>query len=335
MSLALRICRVLLGLMVAVGVGGASAHEVRPSYLAMTEVAPGRYQVVFKVPMRGSARLRMVAVLPANCRQLAPTASYLVSGAVLDRWTVQCDGSLVGGTIAIAGLETLLTDVLVRIEPLEGGSYSIRLRPNATSYLIPEAPSTWDVARTYLALGIEHILGGIDHLLFVLALLLIVGQRWGKLFKTITAFTVAHSLTLAAATLGLVAVPGTPVEAVIALSIVFLAAELAHSRMGRPGLTEQWPWLVAFTFGLLHGLGFASALAEVGLPQDQIPLALLQFNVGVEVGQLLFVAAVLALVWAGRRLRIPAPAWGWRVPAYGIGAVAAFWTIQRTVAFWP
>lgn len=335
MSRALRIGTALFGLMVALGVGVASAHEVRPGYLAMTEVAPGRYQVVFKVPMRGTARLRMTAVLPANCRQLAPTASYFVSGAVLDRWTVQCDGSLVGGTIAIAGLETLLTDVLVRIEPLEGASYSIRLRPNARSYLIPQAPSTWDVARTYLALGIEHILSGVDHLLFVLALLLIVGHRWGKLFKTITAFTVAHSLTLAAATLGLVTVPGAPVEAVIALSIVFLAAELAHGRMGRPGLTERWPWIVAFTFGLLHGLGFAGALAEVGLPQDQIPLALFQFNVGVEVGQLLFVGAVLGLVWTGRRLRIPLPAWGWRVPAYGIGVMAAFWTIQRTVAFWP
>ena len=150
----------------------------------------------------------------------------------------------------------------------------------------------------------------------------------------ITAFTVAHSLTLAAATLGFVNVPQAPVEAIIALSIVFVASEIVHARQGRPGLTRRWPWIVAFTFGLLHGFGFAGALTEIGLPAQAVPLALLFFNVGVEAGQLLFIAGVVALVFGARRLSVPKPAWGWAVPAYVIGAVAAFWAIERVVGFW-
>ena len=311
----------------------AEAHEVRPGYLELIQTAADSYDVLFKVPMLGGSRLRMTAVLPENCEQLAPVATYLLGDAALDRMTIRCDGTIVGQTIAIAGLNELLTDVLVRIQPLEGSSFAIRLKPSSTSFVVPEAPSAWDVARTYLVLGFEHILGGIDHLLFVLALLLIVRGRW-LLLKTITAFTVAHSITLAAATLGFVSVPGAPVEAVISLSIVFLASELAHLRLGRPSLTQRYPWVVSFTFGLLHGFGFAGALAEVGLPQDQIPLALLQFNIGVELGQLTFVAAALGIAWAVRGLRVPIPQWAWRVPAYAIGGVAAFWTIERIVAFW-
>jgi hydrogenase/urease accessory protein HupE len=192
------------------------------------------------------------------------------------------------------------------------------------------------VVRTYTVLGIEHILTGFDHLLFVLALLLLVrGKR--RLIATVTAFTVAHSLTLFAATLGWIHVPRPPVEAMIALSIVFVATEIVHGRQGRPGLTERYPWTVAFTFGLLHGLGFAGALAEVGLPQASIPTALLFFNVGVEIGQLLFIAAVFALIAAGyqvaRLLALAAPGWLWRVPPYAIGGLASFWLVQRVAAF--
>lgn len=190
--------------------------------------------------------------------------------------------------------------------------------------------------RTYLLLGVEHILGGIDHLLFVLALLLLVkGIR--RLVATVTAFTLAHSLTLAGATLGFVTMPGPPVEAAIALSIVFVAAEVIHSRQGKSGLTERFPWVVAFTFGLFHGFGFAGALTDIGLPQNSIPLALLFFNVGVEMGQLLFIAAVLGLIWLGRklanRLCLPHPKWTWAVPPYVIGSLAVFWLIQRIAAF--
>ena len=208
------------------GLGAASpalGHEVRPGYLEMTEVAPGRYDVLFKTPSAGGLRLKMHAVLPESCPATTLVSGRMTAGALLERWTVQCEGSLVGETIAIDGLEALLTDVLVRIQSIEGPTLTVRLRPASSSFVVPAAPSSWDVAMTYLVLGVEHILGGIDHLLFVLALLLVVSGPW-LLLKTITAFTVAHSLTLAAATLGLVRVPGAPVEAVIALSIMFLAS---------------------------------------------------------------------------------------------------------------
>jgi len=172
-----------------------------------------------------------------------------------------------------------------------------------------------------------------DHLLFVVALLLIVAN-WKTLLGTITAFTIAHSITLALATLGFVNVPGPPVEAIIALSIVFVAAEIIRGQRGNPGLTAKWPWVVAFTFGLLHGFGFAGALSEVGLPQTAIPMALLSFNLGVEGGQLAFVAVLLCLYVAARRMSIELPAWSYRIPAYAIGGLACFWVIERTVGFW-
>ena len=184
---------------------------------------------------------------------------------------------------------------------------------------------------TYFLLGVEHILLGIDHLLFVLALLLLVpGLR--MLFWTITSFTLAHSVTLAAATLGFVNFPSRPVEAIIALSILFVASEIIRWRQGHPGISRRWPWLVAFVFGLLHGFGFAGALSEIGLPEHAIPLALLFFNLGVEAGQLLFIAGVL-LIWLFLK-RLNWPEWSWRMPAYAIGTVAAFWTIERVLSFW-
>ncbi len=209
-------------------------------------------------------------------------------------------------------------------------------RPSQPWVEIAAAQSKFQVASAYLLLGIEHIWGGIDHLLFILALLMVVkGTR--RLVATVTAFTIAHSLTLAAATLGFVHVPQAPIEATIALSIVFVACEIVHSRQNRPGLTERWPWLVAFTFGLLHGFGFAGALSEVGLPQNAIPVALLFFNLGVEFGQLLFIAAVLVVIAMGRKLArsfaVSTPLWAWRVPPYAIGGVAAFWLVERVAAF--
>jgi len=324
---------VLVIAMLALGARAAHAHEVRPGYLELTETSSGVFQVLFKLPMLGGMRFNLHPLLPAQCRTTVPVATYETPSAVLERWTVECDGALAGREIAIQGLPGTLIEVLVRIERMDGSTIVQRLKPTEPSFIVPAEPSAWQVARTYLALGIEHILGGVDHLLFVLALMLIVpGRR--QLFLTITAFTVAHSISLALATLGAVHVPGRPVEATIALSVVFLAAELAHLEQGRPGLTSRAPWLVAFTFGLLHGLGFAGALAEIGLPQRQIPLALFQFNVGVEIGQLMFVAAVFGVMALARRLPVPKPAWAWRVPAYGIGVIAAFWTVQRIASFW-
>jgi hydrogenase/urease accessory protein HupE len=202
--------------------------------------------------------------------------------------------------------------------------------------MVPSQPNSLEVARTYFLFGVEHILLGIDHLLFVLALLLLVnGTR--RIIATVTAFTLAHSITLAGATLGFVHMPGPPIEAAIALSIAFVASEIIHGRQGRAGLTERYPWVVAFTFGLLHGFGFSAALTEIGLPQNSIPIALLFFNIGVEIGQLLFIACVFATIAVARqitrRVSVPQVAWARAVPPYAIGSLAVFWVIQRIAAF--
>jgi len=320
----------------------AQGHEVRPGYLELREERAGRYQVLFKVPAKGDQRLALYLRLPAGCDE-SPVRARLAGGAHVERWEAACEGGLVGETVSIDGLPDTRTDVLARVVDAAGGTQTVRLTPGDPSFEVT-GPASWlAVAGTYLWLGVEHILLGLDHLLFVLALLLLVGS-FRRLVATVTAFTVAHSITLAAATLGLVHVSQAPVEAAIALSIVFVAAEILHAARGKPGLTERKPWLVAFAFGLLHGLGFAGALREVGLPEGAIPLALAFFNVGVEVGQLAFVAAVFALLFAAQRLAglagRPVPtAWALarrvaRPAAYVIGILAAFWLIERTVAFW-
>ena len=256
----------------------------------------------------------------------------LAGNAYIERSRIRGPDALVGSTIHIDGLKTTLTDVLVRIERADGATQVARLMPESPSLIVEASPSPWRVSWTYLVLGVEHILLGIDHLLFVLALVLLV-RGWRRLVGTITSFTVAHSITLALATLGFVHVPGPPVEACIALSIVFVAAEIIRSRQGSPGLTERAPWLIAFTFGLLHGLGFAGALSEVGLPQHAIPLALLFFNVAVELGQLAFVIIVLLILAVAARSPWRAPDWAWRVAPYTIGSVAMFWVIERAGGF--
>jgi hydrogenase/urease accessory protein HupE len=271
--------------------------------------------------------------LPEGCVEPEQPLAFQEGGTWVERWSAQCPGGLSGQRIEITGLSSTVIDALARYERLDGTTQVVRLTPADPGFEVTEAESWRQVAGTYTALGVEHILLGVDHLLFVLALLMLV-PNLRTLFWTITSFTLAHSLTLAAATLGWVHVPQAPVEAVIALSILFVAMEIVHWRQGRPGITRRWPWLVAFTFGLLHGFGFAGALSEIGLPEHAIPLALLFFNVGVELGQLLFIAAVFILSLALRR--IPWPAWAWRVPVYGIGTMAAFWTIERLAGFpWP
>jgi len=327
----------LISLLLAAFAPSVFAHEVRPAYLELHQTTPETYDVLWKVPGQGeNLRFGLYVEFPSDCSNATSLRGEMVNNAYTERWTEKCPGGLTGGTIHIAGLSSTMTDVLVRLERLDGTTLVNRLTPSAPSFVVEAAPRALAVARTYLVLGVEHILGGIDHLLFVLALLILVkGTR--RLIATITAFTLAHSLTLAGATLGFVHVPGRPVEAAIALSIVFVASEIIHSREGRAGLTEKFPWIVAFTFGLLHGFGFASALNEVGLPQSAIPVALLFFNVGVEVGQLLFIAAVFTVIalvrLAARRMGVSPPAWAWRIPPYAIGSVAMFWVIQRIAAF--
>jgi HupE / UreJ protein len=318
----------------------ASAHEVRPAYLELKQASPDTYDVLWKVPARGEdQRLGLYLRLPADARIVPPVKADIVDGAYLERYRVARPGGLEGGEIYVEGLASTLTDVLVRIERTDGSSQVVRLTPDRPAFVFEASASPFQVAVTYGRLGIEHILLGVDHLLFVLSLLLLV-SGWGRLVKTITAFTLAHSLTLAAATVGLVRVPAPPVEAMIALSIVFVAGEVVRRDRGGSGMAERWPWVVSFTFGLLHGLGFAGALHEIGLPENAIPLALACFNVGVEIGQLLFLAAVIALL-AGVRLarrltpsRVPARGAGWATGcAYVIGGVAAFWVVERTLSF--
>jgi hydrogenase/urease accessory protein HupE len=311
----------------------AAAHEVRPAYLELREVAPGAYDVLWKVPARGdNMRLALYARFPADAKVIDEPRGMFSNNAHVERWRLQRLGGLAGRTVTIEGLAATKVDALIRVTDRGGITQTLRATPDQPSVVITAAASAWQVSRTYLILGFEHILFGIDHLLFVLALVLLVKGR-KKLVATITSFTLAHSLTLAAATLGVVHVPGPPVEACIALSIVFVAAEIIRSRQGKPGLTERAPWVVALTFGLLHGLGFAGALSDVGLPQHAIPLALLFFNIGVELGQLTFIAAVLGVVAGARRFPVRVPGWSWRVTPYAIGSVAMFWVIQRVTAF--
>ena len=309
------------------------AHEARPGYLQLTQTAPTTIELLLKVPAVGDMRLSLSPRLPSHCEPITPAVAHTVDGAYTERATLSCATSLTGETIRIDGLSSTLTDVLVRFERLDGTVQVNRLTPAAPSFVVEELPGALEVARTYLTIGIQHILLGIDHLLFVLALLLVV-VGWRRLVATITAFTVAHSITLAAATLGFVSVPRQPVEAVIALSIVFVAGEIVHISQGRPSMTRRWPWIVALVFGLLHGLGFAGALSEVGLPEQSIPLALLLFNLGVELGQLLFIGAVAAVAFLFRAVDTRWPLWTKALPAYGIGTIAVFWVVERTVGFW-
>lgn len=307
------------------------AHEIRPAYLDLSEDGPGEFSLLWKTPMRGTLRLALDPTFSGPVEMLSPVAVRTTGEAAVLTWRVRAD-SLRGQTLRIEGLEATLTDTLVRIDFADGTSWVQRLTPRAPAATIPRRPGAWAVAGTYFNLGVEHILLGIDHLLFVLALLLLSTGAW-QLVKTVTAFTVAHSITLGLATLGIVHVPSGPVEAVIALSIVFVAAEILRARRGQEGLATRMPWIVAFTFGLLHGFGFAGALSEIGLPEGQIPVAMLFFNLGVEAGQLLFVASVLGLAAAARQMQLARPRWAALVPPYAIGSAAMFWVFQRVATF--
>ena len=283
--------------------------------------------MLWKQPALGELRLRIDPIFPASCTLAGERVRQLVEGAYLDRLTIACDGGLAGRTIGIAGLEATLTDVLVRVQLAEDRVQTAIVRPSRPSFTVSGAGVSGG-AVSYFALGVEHILLGVDHLLFVLGLMLLVEGRW-LLFKTITAFTVGHSVSLALATLGAVSVPGPPLNAAIALSIVFLAAEIVRHRRGERHLTAGYPWIVAGAFGLLHGLGFATALTALGLPASAVPLALLFFNLGVEAGQVLFIVLVLAMLASWRVLDLRWPTWTAPLPVYAMGIVAAVWFVGR------
>jgi hydrogenase/urease accessory protein HupE len=313
---------------------------MRPAYLELRETHSGEFNVLWKTPMRGDARLALTPEFSGDAKPVSEITTRTPTGAAVQTWTMRAP-ALRGQTLRIRGLESTMTDALVRAEFADGTTWTQRLSARESSATIPQAETALSVAGVYIRLGIEHILSGVDHLLYILAMLFLL-KGWRRIVLTMTAFTLTHSLTLTAATLGWVHVPQPPVEACIALSILFVAREIVRSRQGHPGLTERWPWVVAFTFGLLHGFGFAGALSEAGLPQTAIPVALLCFNLGVEAGQLLFIAVALACFALGRKIlkrlppgvvENPAASSLRLVPPYAIGSVAMFWIIERVAAF--
>ena len=334
--------RVLYVVLAALLAHPAVSDELRPGYLEMRQTNLGTYNLLFKIPARGEdLRLAIYVKLPEGTQDVGLPRALLSDGAYIERRSIRREGGLAGQTVSIEGLSATSTDVLVRVESLEGAIQTERLSPTKTSFAIQAVPGRGEVAATYLRLGVEHILFGFDHLLFVLALVILV-RDWRRVLVTVTAFTLAHSLTLAAATLGFVSIPGPPIEAAIALSIVLVAVEIVNDRRGTPSFAARWPWLVAFCFGLLHGFGFAGALAEVGLPHHAIPIALLLFNLGVEFGQLAFVGAILTAGWIFYNaatvrfepVQVQRIASGLDVFAtYAIGSIAAYWLIERTSAF--
>ncbi len=308
----------------------AVAHEVRPGFLELTQTGEESYSFLWKKPSGGEVELQIAPVVPPQCRLVVPGAQQLSPGAVVVRGQLSCPGGIAGKTLAIAGLESTITDVLVRVNHADGRLESHLLRPTTPSVTFGGSGGLAERALGYVQLGFQHILLGADHLLFVLGLMLIVADRW-MLVKTLTAFTVAHSITLALATLGYASAPLLPLNAAIALSILFLGPEIVRAWSGETSFTIRHPWVVAFAFGLLHGFGFASGLTAMGLPKDEIPLALLLFNIGVELGQLAFVLLVVLLERSFRVLELRWPVAIQRLPGYVVGTLGAFWTIQRTL----
>jgi len=311
----------------------AQAHESRPAYLEIQETDPGRYAVMWHTPMLGSIPLQVLVSFPETVSNLRdPVVQHLSDSLLERRWIDAGSEGLAGKRIEFPGLELTITDVVVRVELLDGRSWMAIARPSQPWVEIEADRTTLAIALDFLKQGIGHILSGADHLLFVFGLLMLVRSSW-TLVKTITAFTIAHSITLAAATLGYVQPPVAPIEAAIALSIVFLAVEIVRAYRGGTSLAIRHPWVVAFVFGLLHGFGFASALSAAGLPPSAVPLALVSFNIGVEVGQLAFVALVLLLARAFRGLIRRLPRTAELLPAYAVGSLGAFWLVQRLIVF--
>lgn len=324
----LRCCMLLL---LITAPGSVFADEFRPATLDVNEGDNGWVDITWKVPLVENAPVAATPVLPEFLKPVGPGSSRKMLGAQVYNATFHSDGrALNGSTLIIDGLAAIPMDVMVRVTLRDGTEHSAMLRSGNVSFTIPEKSTRTELAVSYWQMGTIHILEGFDHLLFLLTLLLIVNGIW-PLLKTVTAFTIAHSLTLALATLDLVHIPPAPTEAVISLSIVLLAVEVVRKNQGEITLSERFPWMVAFTFGLVHGLGFAGALSEIGVPQYDIPLTLLMFNLGVETGQVLFVVAVSLLLAGLHRIHGHSALVLARATPYAIGGLAAFWTIERTV----
>src|SRR4051812_41823035 len=327
---------VIFGLLLTATVPGR-ADEFKPAYLQLTQLDPDTYDVLWKIPAIDEATtLKVKPQFPDGTEALTKVRSTFSRGVTVQRWRIHVPDGLDGQAVIFSHLSETRIDVLARLVRLDGSVQLERILAVSPRFFLKSSPGSLEVVKTYTVLGIEHILTGFDHLLYVLGMLILVGG-WRRIVVTMSAFTATHSLTLTAAALGWVHVPQPPVEACIALSILFVAREIVQVHRGRPGITARWPWVVSFAFGLMHGFGFAGALAEVGLPQSSIPIALLFFNVGVEIGQLLFVTGVLAAIAVGslavQRLRLSQPRGMWRIAPYAIGALASFWLVERISAF--
>ncbi len=321
-----RFARLVVFLLLAVW--NVLAHEARPCYLELKETAPGQFEVLWRTPVLAGMRVPVTLRLPEGVKDLKePEAQELIDSHV-ERQIDAGPNGLAGKRIEFPGLQITITDILLRVELLDGRSWT-RIIHSSQPYVDIAAPqSHLEVMGGYIVHGIRHILLGADHLLFLLGLLLIVKDRW-MLIKTVSAFTLAHSITLALATLGYANAPVVPLNVAIGLSILFLGPEIVRVWRGETSFTIRHPWVVAFAFGLLHGFGFASALASAGLPRTELPLALLSFNLGVEIGQLAFVLLVVLLERSFRTLEIRWPRWVQALPGYTVGSLGAFWTIQR------
>jgi hydrogenase/urease accessory protein HupE len=313
---------------IATFVPSCVAHETRPAYLEIKETSPNHYDVVWRTPVNAGMRLPILLQLPTDARNVTAPTTQELTDSLVERRVIEVPAGLAGKRIDFIGLQATITDVLVRVELLDGRKWTTILHPSRAWYEVTPSLGKLAAVSTFLLQGIRHILFGADHLLFVLGLLLIVKDRW-MLLKTVTAFTVAHSITLAIATLGYADVPILPLNAAVALSILFLGPEIVRSWRGQSSFTIRHPWVVAFAFGLLHGFGFASALTSAGLTRQELPLALVSFNVGVECGQLGLIALILALERSFRILEVRWPRWAEALPGYAVGSLGAYWTIQR------
>lgn len=326
------IVRFFLLLLLATGFTSvALADDLQPGYLEIREreAVTHQYSITWKAPIRPGFAARVVPIFPRDCAATEPVRSG-DAAALLARWDIDCGATLAGRFVRLSGMENTPADALLRYQSANGITQAARLTPANPIAVILQKADRWQVARTYFVTGVEHILMGYDHLLFVLCLVLLLNGAW-RVAATVTAFTIAHSLTLVATTLELISVPGPPVEAAIALSIVFLAVEIVKRKPGELRLSERFPWVVAFLFGLFHGFGFAGALAEIGLPQGEVPMALLTFNLGVEAGQLVIVAVAMLVLWALRRVHALYAARMQMMSAYAIGSIAFMWLLQRVL----
>lgn len=323
------ICAVLLSLVLPASV--VRAHEVRPAYLQITQSDAEHYRIVWKQPTMGELAVRLAPRLSNGWLEGQPADQYAAAGFLIRTWNIASTQSLAGSTLSIEGLQHTITDVLVRVRLLDGPNVETILRPEQPHFVISANSHEAVAVPVFLVRGIEHILAGVDHLLFVLGLLLIVRDRW-MLLKAVSAFTVAHSITLAAAMLAKVSLPPQLVESLIALSILFLGSEVLRAQRGGTSLTLRYPWAVAFFFGLFHGMGFAGGLAELGFAAGDLLAALLFFNVGVEIGQLAFIAVVLLAGRGLSALKLGPPVLLTRIPAHVVGIAGAYWTFQTSTA---